>query len=172
MTYPYGLIAEFDTAEALIAATRKVRDEGYVNFEAYSPFPIEMDIHPPSRLPWVIFAGGVIGLLTGFFFQVYIEAWHYPLNVGGRPYVSWPNFIPVTFELTILFGAFAAVIGLLAVNGLPHPYHPVFNHPRFDRASQDKFFLVIETADSRFEPDRTRQFLESLQAVEVSDVEM
>lgn len=170
----YGVIAEFNTPADLIAAAERARAAGYTRFEAYTPYPIEelgeAVVDRPTRLPWLIFAGGVAGGLTGFLLQTYVHVFDYPINVGGRPFLSWPSFIPVTFELTILFAAFSAVFGMLGSNGLPQPYHPVFNHSRFDLASQEKFFLVIEAADPRFDADETRRFFDGLNALEVSDV--
>jgi hypothetical protein len=130
-----------------------------------------MHLHD-KRVPLLVLAGGITGLLAGLGLQVWVSAFAYPLNIGGRPYLSWPMFIPVTFELTILFAAFAAVFGMFALNGFPMPYHPVFNVERFAaHASQDRFFLAIEAADPKFDRDRTRAFLQSLGAREVNDVQ-
>jgi hypothetical protein len=123
-------------------------------------------------VPLLVLAGGITGLLAGLGLQVWVSAFAYPLNIGGRPFLSWPMFIPVTFELTILFASFAAVFGMFALNGFPMPYHPVFNVERFAaHASQDRFFLAIEAADPKFDRDRTRAFLQSLGAREVNDVQ-
>jgi Protein of unknown function (DUF3341) len=171
----YGMMGEFTTPAELLNAVRRAKEEGYTRFEAYTPFPIE-EVNEEvagrrTRLPILIFLGGLAGCLTGYMLQYYVHALYYPLNVGGRPFNSWPNFIPVTFELTILFAAAAAVIGMLFANGLPRPYHPVFNIPRFDLASQERFYLVIEADDERFDLERTRQFFDQLPASRVTDVE-
>ncbi len=170
----YGVMAEFETPEALLDAARRTREEGYRQLDAFSPFPIEelgdiVHAHS-SRIPLIVLGGGVIGLLVGFGMQYWTAVIDYPIQVGGRPLASWPAFVPISFELTILFAALAAVLGMLALNGLPMPYHPVFNVPRFSRASQDRFFLLIETKDPFFTYDKTRRFLETLDAYEVSDV--
>src|SRR5215475_10213251 len=171
----YGLMAEFDDARALVDATAKARDAGYRRLDAYSPFPIE-ELHEatgahPSRLPLITLAGGLVGCISGFLLQYWASVIAYPLNVGGRPFNSWPAFIPVTFECTILGAALAAVLGMLALNALPMPYHPVFNVPRFALASRNRFFLCIEARDRRFDLEATRRFLESLGPREVSTVD-
>jgi hypothetical protein len=170
----YGVAAEFESVGEIIEAARRARAAGYTRVEAYSPFPVE-ELNEavggrPTRLPSLIFAAGLAGLLTGLSLQAYLHDVYYPINVGGRPYLSWPSFIPVTFELTILFAAISAVVGMLAANGLPQPYHPVFNDPRFDRASQDRFFLVVEAEDPNFDYNDVRSFLGGLPALGVSDV--
>jgi hypothetical protein len=167
-------MAEFDDPNALVAATYRAHYEGYRRMDAYSPFPIEelheaLDAHH-TRLPLIVLLGGVFGGIGGYLLQYWSAAIAYPVNVAGKPFNAWPMFIPVTFECTILGAALAAVLGMLALNGLPQPYHPVFNNPRFDRASQDAYFLVIETADPKFDAAATRQFLNSLQPREVVDV--
>jgi len=170
----YGLMAEFEDATALVAATERAHEAGYKRMDAYSPFPIEELHHamgsPHSRLPLIVLIGGIVGCLGGFFLQYWASAMAYPINVGGRPLNSWPSFIPVTFECTILVASLSAVLGMLALNGLPMPYHPVFNLKRFDQASRDKFFLVIQSRDPKFEIDRTWEFLETLAPREVTDV--
>jgi hypothetical protein len=172
----YGVMAEFEDPTSLVEATRRTYDEGYRSFDSFSPYPIHeifdaMHIED-RRVPLLVLAGGITGMLTGLGLQVWVSAIAYPLNIGGRPHLSWPMFIPVTFELTILFAAFAAVFGMFILNGLPQPYHPVFNVERFAaHASQDRFFLAIEAKDPKFGRDRTRQFLMSLGAREVNDVE-
>ena len=170
----YGLLAEFDNPTALVAATSRAHDEGYRRMDAYSPFPIE-ELHealgaPHSRLPLIVLIGGLAGCIGGYGLQYWVSVIAYPLNVGGKPLHSWPAFIPVTFECTILAAALAAVLGMLALNGLPMPYHPVFNVPRFALASRNQFFLVIEANDSKFEADATRRFLETLDPREVTAV--
>lgn len=171
----YGLIAEFETADQLLKAARRTREEGYRRTDAYSPFPIEGLSEEVgfrhTRLPAIVLIAGIIGGLSGFGMQYWISKIDYPLNVGGRPLNSWPSFIPVTFELTILFAALSAVIGMIALNGLPMPYHPVFGAPRFARASTDRFFLAVEATDPKFDRNETRAFLESLGAFAVSEVE-
>jgi hypothetical protein len=171
----YGIAAEFETAEAVIAAAHQARAEGYTRLDAYSPFPVHgLDDAvgaPPRVLPRMVFVGGLIGFLTGFGMQYISCVLHYRLNIGGRPINSWPSFIPITFECTLLFAAFTAVFGMLALNGLPKPYHPLFNVPAFKRASQDRFFLCIMRKDKRFDVTNTRRFLERTGPVGVYDVE-
>lgn len=171
----HGLIAEFDDANALVAATAKAHSEGYRVMDAYAPFPIEELHHaigaPPSKLPMIVLIGGVLGCIGGFSLESWANAVAYPLNVAGKPFIAWPMFIPVTFECTILGAALSAVFGMLALNGLPQPYHPVFNHARFATASTDRFFLCIEASDPKFNLDRTRSFLQALGSREVSTVE-
>jgi hypothetical protein len=170
----YGLMAEFDDASALVLAAEGAREAGYRRMDAYSPFPIE-ELHHAlgshhSRLPLIVLIGGVVGCIGGFLLQYWTMAVAYPINVGGRPFNSWPAFIPVTFECTILGAALSAVLGMLALNGLPMPYHPVFNVPRFALASRSRFFLCIEARDKQFDLEDTRAFLESLKPREVSTV--
>jgi hypothetical protein len=170
----YGLIAEFTSPESLVAAAERAHREGYRRLDAYSPFPVEglaeaIGFHK-NRLPLLVLIGGIIGASGGFFLQYWFHVLDYQMNIGGRPLNSWPMFIPVTFELTILIAALAAVFGLLALNGLPMPYHPVFNVRRFDQASRDKFFLVVQSRDPKFDLDKTWQFLETLHPREVTDV--
>jgi Alternative complex III, ActD subunit len=171
----YGLMAEFETPGALIAATEKSREAGYRKLDAYAPYPIEELVHAlghhHSKLPLMVLGGGIVGCLAGLGLQVYVNAFAYPLNIGGKPVLSWPAFVPVTFEMTILCASLTAVLGMLALNGLPTPYHPVFNLPRFSAASRDRYFLCIEATDPRFHPEGTRQFLEAQSPTEVSEVE-
>jgi len=171
----HGLMAEFDDANALVDATKRTYAEGYRRLDAYSPFPIEAAweaLHANDRrVQLFILLGGIAGAIAGFGLCYWVSTTAYPLNVGGRPLNSWPMFIPVTFELTILIAAFSAVIGMLALNGLPMPYHPVFNVPSFAKASQDRFFLAIEAADPKFDRARTYEFLKSLGPREVNEVE-
>jgi hypothetical protein len=173
----YGLMAEFESSTALVEAARRTYDAGYRKFDSFSPFPIHeifeaMHLHD-KRVPLLVLAGGLTGLCTGLGLQVWVSAFAYPLNIGGRPLLSWPMFVPVTFELTILFAAFAAVFGaIFFLNGLPMPYHPVFNVARFAaHASLDGFFLAVEATDPKFDRQGTRAFLQSVGAREVNDVE-
>jgi Protein of unknown function (DUF3341) len=170
----YGLMAEFDDPAALVAAAQRAREEGYRCMDAYAPYPIEELHHalgsPTTRLPLVVLVGGLLGCGGGYAMQYWMAAIAYPLNIGGKPYHSWPAFIPVTFECTILAAALAAVLGMLALNGLPQPYHPVFNVPRFALASRNRFFLCIEATDPKFDLEATRRFLETLNPREVSTV--
>ena len=170
----YGLMAEFEDPNALVAAAYRAHHEGYRRMDAYSPFPIE-ELHEAlgehrSRLPLIVLIGGLLGCLGGYGMQWWMNAVDYPLVVAGKPYNAWPMFMPVTFECTILGAALAAVLGMLGLNGLPMPYHPVFNVPRFALASRNRFFLCIEAKDPRFDATGTRQFLESLGAQEVTTV--
>jgi hypothetical protein len=175
-TWPpiYGLLAEFENVPTLVEAVRAARGAGYRRMDAYTPFPAEevaeeLGLHR-SRLPWVVFAGGLVGGLAGYFMQYYASVLSYPLNVGGRPLHSWPSFIPVTFEMTVLVAAVTAVLAMLGMNGLPMPYHPLFNVPRFALASRDRFFLCIEARDPQFDREGTRRFLEGLHPREVFEV--
>ena len=170
----YGLIAEFDEPTALVHAARRATSEGYRCMDAYSPLPIE-ELHEAlgahhSRLPFLVLIGGLIGCFGGYGLQWWASVVAYPENVGGKPLHSWPAFIPVTFECTILVAALFAVLGMLALNGLPQPYHPVFNVPRFALASRNRFFLCIEAVDPKFDVESTRAFLQALGAKEVSTV--
>ncbi len=171
----YGLVAEFDTPGDLVAAARRTRDEGYRRVDAYSPFPIhELTAAlgmKRTKLPILVLIGGLLGCATALLMQWFASAVHYPINVGGRPLASWPMFVPIAFELTILFASFATVFGMLGMNGLPMPYHPVFNAPRFALASRDRFFLCIEAKDPKFDLESTRRFLESLGAHDIAEVE-
>jgi hypothetical protein len=174
LTRRYGLLAELDGPDELLQAARAVREAGYRHVEAFSPFPVEgvaETLHPTStHVPLVVLIGGIVGGLSGYALQYYVHVIAYPINVAGRPYNSVPAFVPVTFELTILFAALFGFAALLIANGLPMPYHPVFDVPSFARASRDRFFLGIRASDPQFDPVRTRAFLEQLGAREVSDV--
>jgi hypothetical protein len=171
----YGLMAEFDTPTQLVEAAAKVRDAGYTKTDAFSPFPIhEMDEAlgiKRSILPWIVFGGGVAGLFAGMGLQYFVHVLDYPILVGGRPFFSLPAFIPAAYEMTILLAAFGAVFGMIALNGLPQPYHPVFNVERFALATREKFFLLIESKDDKYDYEDTRKFMQSLNPQEVFDVE-
>ena len=167
-------MAEFDDPTSLVTATERAHHEGYRCMDAYSPFPIE-ELHDAlgsshTRLPLVVLIGGLAGGIGGYGLQYWASVVAYPLNIGGKPLHSWPAFIPVTFECTILGAALACVLGMLALNGLPQPYHPVFNVPRFALASRNRFFLCIESKDPKFELEATRRFLETLNPREVTTV--
>jgi Protein of unknown function (DUF3341) len=171
----WGLMAEFEGPTEVVEAARRVREEGYRRVDAYSPYPIE-ELgealgHHHSWLPLLVLLGGITGGLSGYLLQYWAAVIAYPLNIGGRPIHSWPAFIVPTFEMTILFAAGTAVLGMLALNGLPEPYHPVFNVPSFARATKDRFFIVIESRDPRFDLDGTWSFLLSLAPRFVSEVD-
>ena len=170
----YGVMGEFETPEKLIHAVEKVREAGYRRFEAFSPFPVEGLSHAMglkrNLVPLITLIGGLTGGIGGFGFQYWVAAITYPLNIGGRPFNSWPAFVPVTFELTILGAALSAVFGMLALNKLPQPHHPVFNVHRFSHASADRFFICIESHDPKFHLAETARFLQGLQAHHVSEV--
>ena len=170
----YGVMAEFDSPTALVNAARAAREKGYRKLDAYSPFPIEelndaLRLHK-NKLSLIVLIGGIVGGLSGYLLQYYVTVVYYPVNIAGRPLHSWPAYIVITFELTILFAALSAVLGLLALCGLPMPYHPVFNVPRFALASRNRFFLCIESSDPLFDRDQTSEFLETLEPREVSEV--
>jgi hypothetical protein len=172
----YGIMAEFDNPSDLVAAARRTFAAGYRRINGYSPYPIEELSEAigftRTALPLIVLIGGIIGGLGGFFMQYWMEVIDYPLNVGGKPFNSWPAFIPITFECTVLVAAFAAVLGMLALNKLPQPYHPVFNAPNFALATRDKFFLVIEANDPKFKHSEATEFMKTLGAMEVNDVEV
>ena len=170
----YGLMAEFDNPTALVNAARAAREHGYRKLDAYSPFPIEelseaLHLHK-NRLPLIVLIGGILGGSLGYLLQYYVTVWHFPINIAGRPLHSWPSYIVITFEMTILFAALSCVLGLFALCGLPMPYHPVFNVPRFALASKDRFFLIVFSSDKKYDPAGTRQFLEGLKPRSVSEV--
>ena len=164
----HGILAEFDSAEDLMAATKKVRAKGYRRMEAYSPFPVEGIVevigHRESNLLVGVFIGGVVGALVGFLLQYGLSVIAYPYNIGGRPYNSWVSFIPIVFEVSILFASFTAVFGMIGRNGLPKPYHPVFNVERFAEASRDKFFLCLEARDENFDLKKCQTLLHQVGA--------
>jgi hypothetical protein len=171
----YGLMAEFDSAQALLDAAAKVRAAGYTKADAYSPFPIHglaeaLGFRERLVAP-IVLGAGITGALAGYGLEYWTQVIALPLNIGGRPFHSWVSFIPPAFETTILFAALGAVVGMIALNGLPQPYHPVFNAARFHLASQESFFLAIEASDPRFDETTTRQFLSSLRAREVVTVD-
>jgi hypothetical protein len=170
----YGLMAEFETAGELVAAARRTREAGFRKFDAYTPFPIHelddaMDLHD-NRVSLFTLIGGLIGCAGGFGLASWVEAVALPLNIGGRPLISAPMFIPITFECTVLIGGLTAAISMIMMNGLPSPYHPVFNVERFANASRNKFFLCIESDDPKFDRDLTVGFLESLGPEEIAEV--
>jgi hypothetical protein len=173
-TAVHGVMAEFESAEQILAATRRAREAGYRDMDAYTPYPVEGLADelglPRTRVPFVVLMAGLTGAAVGFFMQWWTMAVDYPFNIGGRPPNSWPVFIPITFEVMVLVAAFAALLGMLFLNGLPRPHHPVFNVPQFVRASQDRFFLCIEATDARFDREQTRQFLMGLNPTEVMEV--
>src|SRR6476620_9315903 len=165
-TQVYGTMAEFDSVNSLMDAANRTREAGYKKIDAYSPFPVEglaeaIGFHR-DEVPLVVLIGALLGGLGGYLLQYWISVVSYPVNVGGKPYHSWPAFIVVTFEMTILFGGIFAVLGMLALNGLPMPYHPVFNVPRFAMATKDRFFLIVFSTDPQYTPAGTKQFLEGL----------
>ena len=170
----YGLMAEFDNVNDAIIAARRTYAAGYRKLDAYSPFPVEelseaIGFHK-NGVALICLIGGLLGCTAAYTLQWWINTISYPINIGGRPLHSWPSFIIVSFEMTILFSGLSAVYGMLSLNGLPMPYHPVFNVPQFDRASKDRFFLVIFSSDKNFDALRTRQFLESLNPISVAEV--
>ena len=171
----FCIAAEFDDEHKLLDACNKTRQAGYKNIDAYTPFAVhgirEALGHPATKMPWVVFVGGLVGLCIGFGLCYWLSVIELPYNIGGRPLNSWVSFIPVTFECTILASAFTAVLGMFGLNGLPLPNHPMFNMPSFVRASQDRFFLVVESDDPKFEPSQVAAFLETLNPLEVTEVE-
>lgn len=171
----YGVMAQFDNPDDILAAAKAAFAAGYRKLDAYSPLPVhglaDAIGYKRTRLPWLVFCMGIIGAIAGYGLCYWVSVIDYPLNIGGRPFHSGPSFIPVTFELTILFSAMTAAFGMLIANGLPQPYHPVFNVANFARASSDLFFLCIEAEDEKFDMEETTRFLQSLNPQEVSQVE-
>jgi hypothetical protein len=171
----HGLLAEFRTPQELVRAARGVHQAGYTKVDAYTPYPMEevieaLDLHH-SHVPKIVLAGGLVGLLAGWGLQYWASVIAYPMNIGGRPFNSWPAFVVPSFETTVLLAALGAVAGMLALNGFPQPYHPVFNVESFALASRDRFFLCVEAGDPRFDLQATRALLEGLGAAEVSEVQ-
>lgn len=171
----YGLMAEFATPDDVVTAARAVRSAGYLKVDGYSPYPMESLIHEldqhHSWVPTIVLGGGITGFLAGYGLEYWSSVIAYPMNIGGRPFHSWVSFIPPAFETTVLFASFGAVLGMLALNGLPRPYHPVFNIEEFARsASNDKFYLVIEATDPKFDPARTADLLKTLNPTFVKEI--
>ncbi|HEY7333818.1 MAG TPA: DUF3341 domain-containing protein [Bryobacteraceae bacterium] len=170
----YGILAEFEGPTELLHAAEELRAHHYSNIEAYTPYPIhELQEALPRRnpLPAIVFAAGLLGAATAWLMETYIAIWDFPINVGGRPLYSWPSFIVIMFELTVLFAAIAAFAGTLSLASLPRPYHPVFSVDRFKAATRDGFFLCVEARDPLFDPRRTMDALEDLDAVGVWELE-
>jgi hypothetical protein len=170
----YGVMAEFETADEFVAALRKVRAAGYTKFDGYSPFPIHQASEamglPKNPIALMVLGGGIAGLVGGFALSTWVSMVAYPVNIGGRPLFSWPAFIPPIFETTVLLAALTAVFGMIAINGLPLPYHPVWNNPAFTRASTDRFFVCIEAVDPKFDLATVKSFLAGLGSAGVAEV--
>jgi len=171
----HGMMAEFASAEDLVSAAHRTREAGYRDVDAYSPFPVHgMDealALPKSPVPLLVLIGALAGTALGFGLEYWVSVLEYPLMVGGKPFFSWPAFVPVAYETTILLGGLTAAISMLIINGLPMPYHPVFNVERFSHAMTDRFFLCIEATDPKFNREETKKFLEGLHPYQVSEVE-
>lgn len=170
----YGVMAEFETPTDLVHAAKGAYDAGYRSMDTYTPYPLEeaaeaIGVHH-NKVPLIVLIGAMCGMVGGYLLQYWVSAVTYPINVGGKPFDAWTPFIPVTFECTILGASIAAVVGMLALNGLPQPYHPVFNAPNFVRASRDRFFLCIESTDPKFQVAETRRFLEGFHPQEITEV--
>jgi hypothetical protein len=170
----YGLLAEFGTADAMVHATRKATEAGYTHLDAYSPYPVgeaaDALKFPKSEMGPVMFIGGLTGACAGFFMQYWCNKYGYSLNVGGRPFLSWPSFVPITFEMMVLTTALTGLFGLMAICGLPRLNHPLFGSKTFDRATRDRFFLCIEATDPKYDPAATRAFLNDLHPLSVEEV--
>ena len=170
----HGLMVSFEKPSDVLAAARRAYQEGYRKMDAYTPFAVEGLAEAigfkSTRVPLIVLIGGIVGCVGGYLLQYWIQAIDYPVNVGGRPFHSAPAFIPVTFELTVLIAALSALLGMLALNGLPMPHHPVFNAPNFELASRNRFFLCIEAADPKFDREKTKAFLQSMNPLEVTEV--
>lgn len=171
----YGILAEFTSAQTLLDAVLRVKGEGYTSIDAFMPFPVEeisQEIcnHKKSKVSKIVAVGALLGLATAFAMQYWVSVYSYPLNIGGRPLNSWPAFVPVMFELTILFASFSAIGGMLFLNGLPRPHHPLFNIEQFERVMVDRFFLLIKSDDESYDHAFARSFLEGLGSEEVHDV--
>ena len=170
----YGVMAEFESPGEILEATRRARQAGYRDMDAYTPYPVEGLADelglPRTRVPFVVLVAGLTGAVVGFFMQWWTMAVDYPFNVGGRPPNSWPVYVPIAFEVMVLVASFAALFGMFFLNGLPQPHHPVFNVPRFARASQDRFFLCIETTDPKFDLEQTKLFLNNLHPISLTEV--
>jgi hypothetical protein len=170
----FGLMAEFDGPDSLLVAARRAHESGYTKLDAYTPFPVEglseaIGFHR-TWVPAIVFLCGLLGALTAYLMQYYAAVISYPVNIAGRPLHSWPMFMPITFELTVLFGGLSAALGMLVLNGLPMPYHPLFNVPRFSAVTTDGFFLCIEAEDPKFDREATERFLRELRPKEISEV--
>jgi hypothetical protein len=170
----YGLLAEFETADAMSAAARQATATGYTRFDCYSPYPVgdaaDAMNFPKSEMGPVMFIGGLTGACAGFLMEYWCNSWGYALNIGGRPYFSWPSFIPITFEMMVLTTALTGLFGLLAICGLPRYHHPLFGSKAFDRATRDRFFLCIEAIDPKYDAAATRAFLSGLHPLSVEEV--
>ena len=169
----FGVLAQYASGAELLSAIEHGKRHGYTSMEAYTPLPMHEVSHAlghENDLPKYVLAGGLLGATVGFGMQYYAAVIHYPLNVGGRPLNSWPSFIPITFELTILFASLTAVLGMLALNGLPRPHHPVFSVPEFEQASRDRFFLLVPHYDPRFDADESARVLGTSGALSVAEV--
>ena len=170
----YGLVAEFETPTELVNACKAAYAEGYREMDAYSPFPIEeaseaIGFHK-SAVPLVVLTGGILGGLSGFLLQYWINVIAYPLNIGGKPFNSWPAFVVPTFEMTILFAGLSGMFGMFALNGLPRPYHPLFHVDQFSKVTRNRFFLCVEAIDPKFDLAGTQQFMERLKPLSISEV--
>jgi hypothetical protein len=170
----FGLLAEFATGDEMAAAIAKARAAGYTVMDGYSPYPVGAAAdalgYPKSEMGPIMFVGGLTGACSGFIMQYWANTWGYTLNVGGRPYFSWPSFIPITFEMMVLTTALTGLFALLALCGLPRYHHPLFNSKRFDRATRDRFFMCIEATDPLYDAARTRAFLNDLRPLSVEEV--